>query len=388
VEFVYFGGVDWGYTWQRPQQLATRLARAGRLLYVNPLGLRPPRWRDAARLLARVRAGLARPADPVPPAGVTVRSLWGYLPWPDSPAVSHLNAARLGRMIHRWRPTPAGEDLVLWAGMPSPAILPLAETMPGARLVYDCLDDFAAFHPDAARIEAAEARLAARAGVVFATAETLERRMRRLNARTLRLPNGADADHFAPVSAAALPVPPDVARIPGPVLGYVGEMARWFDVELVRALARHDPGWQIVLIGPVHGNPIAPLRALPNVHYLGPKPYRELPAYVHRFDVGLLPFRIDRLTAAVDPVKLYEYLAAGKPVVSTHLPEASRHGDVVTIADGAAFPAAVAAALRGTADAAGVARRVAVARENSWDRRAADALRALGAAEPVAVAAG
>jgi glycosyltransferase involved in cell wall biosynthesis len=269
--------------------------------------------------------------------------------------------------------------------MPSPAILPLADALPAARLVYDCLDDFAAFHPDAGRIEEAEARLAARADVVFATAEALETRMRRLNARTVRLPNGADGDHFAPAAAAVLPAPPDVARIPGPVLGYVGEMARWFDAELVQALARHDPSWQIVLIGPVHGDGIAPLRALPNVHYLGPKPYRELPAYLHRFDVGLLPFRIDRLTAAVDPVKLYEYLAAGKPVVSTRLPEASRHGDAVIVADRAAFPAAVATALRQAADPAGVARRVAIARENSWDRRVADALRALGV-EPVGTA--
>ena len=248
--------------------------------------------------------------------------------------------------------------------------------------MYDCLDDFAAFHPDGARIAETEARLATRADVVFASAEVLEERMRRLNARTVRLPNGADGDHFAPGRAAALPVPSDVAHIPRPVLGYVGEMARWFDAELVQALARHDPSWQIVLIGPVHGDGIAPLRELPNVHYLGPRPYRDLPAYLHRFDVCLLPFRVDRLTAAVDPVKLYEYLAAGKPVVSTPLPEASRRGDVVTVADRAAFPAAVATALRQAADPAGVARRVAVARENSWDRRVADALGALGVEPP------
>jgi glycosyltransferase involved in cell wall biosynthesis len=387
VELVYFGSVDWGYTWQRPQQLAARLSRAGRLLYVNPLGLRSPRWRDLPRLLTRVRAGLDRTAGPATPPGVTVRSLWGYLPWPDSTAANRVNGARLARMVRRWRRSPAGPDLVIWAGIPSSAILRATEALPGARLVYDCLDDFAAFHPDADRIEETERRLATRADVVFATAEGLETRMRRLNARTVRLPNGADADHFAPGRAAGLPVPPDVAGIPRPVLGYVGEMARWFDVELVQALARHDPSWHIVLIGPVHGERIAPLRGLANVHYLGAKPYRELPAYVHRFDVGLLPFRVDRLTAAVDPVKLYEYLAAGKPVVSTPLPEAGRHGDVVTLADRASFPAAVAAALR-EPTAAEVAHRVAVARGNSWDRRAADALRALGAAEPAAVAAG
>lgn len=377
-EFVYFAPIDWGYTWQRPQQLASRLARHGRLLYVNPLGIRAPRPQDIRRLAQRMAGRLGRAAEPAPGPGARVESLWLYLPFPASPLARRLNAARLRRLVRRWRPRDRGGPRVLWVGTPSAAVVEALEGLEPATVVYDCLDHVAAFQPGESGLGEVEARLATRADVVFATARSLYERMRALNPATVWLPNGADYAHFARARDPGLPVPRDVAGISRPVLGYMGEIADWFNLELVDTLARDHPAWHVVLIGVVHTPAAARLLARPNVHYLGRKGYADLPAYVGRFDVCLLPFRRTALTDAVNPVKLYEYLAAGRPVVSTPLPEVARHGDVVTVAEPGEFGAAVARALRTADDPAAVARRLAVARENTWERRVETILEVLG----------
>lgn len=368
-EFVYFAPIDWGYTWQRPQQLAGRLARHGRLLYVNPLGVRTPHPQDVRRVAQRVVSRFGRRADPQPGPSVRVESLWLYLPFPASPLATRLNAARLRALVRRWRAHDGGVVPVLWVGTPSAAVVEALEGLQPATVVYDCVDHVAAFQPGRPGPGEVEVRLAGRADVVFATARSLYERMRALNPATVWLPNGADYAHFARARDPGLPVPRDMIGIPTPILGYMGEIADWFDLELVDTLVREHPAWHVVLIGVVHTPAAGRFLARPNVHYLGRKGYADLPAYVGCFDVCLLPFRRTPLTEAVNPVKLYEYLAAGRPVVSTPLPEVARYGEVVTVAEPGEFGQAVARALRAADDPVAVARRLAVARENTWEER-------------------
>jgi glycosyltransferase involved in cell wall biosynthesis len=376
-DIVFFGAVDWSHTWQRPQQIASRLAAQGRVVYVDPIGLRRLRLSDAPRLVRRLRAIDSRPG--AMPAGVSVMSglaatlasgLRAPAKW-----TARLMVPAVRRALHRARI----ERPVIWAGTPSPALVAALDLLPSRLLVYDCLDAVAAFRPGSSAVEGAEGALAQRADVVLATSPELETRMRRWNARTVLVPNAADYDHFSQKVPRG-EVPPELRALPRPVIGYVGEVAEWFDTGLVRRLALRHPDWSIVLVGPATAEA---RRALPdaNIHLLGRRPYSDLPRYLAGFDCCLIPFRASPLTAAVSPTKLYEYLAAGKPVVSTPLPSAIPFAGEILVAAGPRFVEAVEEAVAGTRDAGAADARRRRARANTWDHRVARILEALQAAE-------
>lgn len=372
-DYVFFGAVDWTHTWQRPQQIASRLAAQGRVVYVDPLGLRRARWTDAARLVRRVTAprGGSSLVEVVRSTRAAVASGMG------APAewTSRLLEKDLGKALVRVGVT----QPVVWVGTPHPAIVALLDRNPARLLVYDCVDAVSAFPAVPTGIEEVEATLAQRADLVLATSRILEDRMRRLNPRTLRVPNAADHAHFSrPVGAAE--IPREVAGLPHPIVGYVGEIADWLDVDLVMTLARRQPRWSIVLVGPA-APAISWRLDAPNVHLIGRRPYSDLPALLAAFDVCVIPFRATRLTAAVSPVKLYEYLAAGKPVVSTPLPEVLPFTGLVDVAAGRAFLEAVEQAATTPASAPSIEARRRVARENSWEARLAAVLTALAEVE-------
>src|SRR5262245_60717868 len=142
-------------------------------------------------------------------------------------------------------------------------------------------------------------------------------------ARTICIPNAADIDNFKRAASNDVPVPPDIAKIARPRFGFVGHIHYWIDLKLIRFLAQRRPDWSFVLIGPTH--PMAgaqELKGVPNVHFIGQKPRGEIPAYMKAMDCCLNPYIPGELAEHVSPLKLYEYLAAGKPVVSSEMPEA------------------------------------------------------------------
>ncbi|MGE0865899.1 MAG: ElyC/SanA/YdcF family protein, partial [Vicinamibacterales bacterium] len=180
---------------------------------------------------------------------------------------------------------------------------------------------------------------------------------------------------FGTARGSGVHVPDDLAALPRSIAGYVGGIHQWVDQDLLAAAATRLPNTTFALIGPAQVD-VSRLQACPNVHLLGQRPHAEVPAYVQGFDVGLVPYRIADYTANVYPAKMNEYLAMGKPVVATDLPEVHRfnreHGDVIAVARNA--PDFAAAIARGIADAGAVAsqRRIAVAERNGWSRRLAD----------------
>ena len=270
--------------------------------------------------------------------------------------------------------TPALADVLDEAGFggfdylwmePGAPLLALLDLYPSAFPIYRMCDATADFHDTPRSFPAIEAEVCRRAGLVVATARILADRARALGAkRVLYLPNACEPELFEGRPAAP---PPEVAALARPLAVYAGAIESWFDADLVRETARLLPRWSFVLVGPMRG-PSGGLGGLANVHLLGPRSYESLPALFAAADAGIVPFRLTPMTHAIHPIKVYEYLAAGLPVVSTPMDETAAMGAPITLASGAQeFARALEAAC--VPDPAARLERRAYARRNSWDAR-------------------
>ena len=237
----------------------------------------------------------------------------------------------------------------------------------GAQVVYDCMDDWQNWsaEPAIGAFSLAEERsLAHECDLLVVTSREFETRYMREGLHPLVVRNAADFRFFSAGVSQNL-----LAKTPRPVIGYYGAIADWFDLEVLRALAKARPSYSFVLIGHNYRKDIGRLRELPNVYLLGEKSYRDLPSYLQVFDVCLIPFALSALIKAVDPVKVYEYLSQGKPLVSTPMPELAELGDLVYFANSSAeFAKQIDAAL-GETDKALRERRVQFAAQNTWAHR-------------------
>jgi len=241
--------------------------------------------------------------------------------------------------------------------------------------VYYCIDDYAAL-PDVnpESIRALDEQLTRGADVVFVASETLLDAKRRLNPITYFSPHGVDLDHFAQAFRADLPAPDDVAGLPRPVVGYFGLIEQWLDLDLIDYLSAQRPEWSFVLIGRVAvANEQVPRR--PNIHYLGKRPYENLPAYGKLFDAAIIPNRLNQFTLHANPLKLREYLALGKPIVSISTPQIDKFSDVVAIArTREEFLAKLDTVLAQPPSAADVERRLKRVAGMSWRNRVHEVL--------------
>lgn len=244
-----------------------------------------------------------------------------------------------------------------------------------ARWVYDWIDDLAVFPYDQRALAAMHARALREADVVASVARPLHAQALRARPDALYVPNAVESGRFerepAPNPALADPAFAAVLAAGRPVAGYYGALAHWFDYPLLAEAARRRPDWSFVLIGPDHDGSLARsgVAALPNVHALGPRPYASLPGYLHRFDVATIPFALNDITRATSPLKLYEYFAAGRPVVSAPMPECMAYPEVRIAGDAAAFAQALDAARADGRDPAHVAKLRALAEANTWRER-------------------
>jgi UDP-galactopyranose mutase len=260
------------------------------------------------------------------------------------------------------------ERYVVWYY--TPMSLSFTQQLTPLATVYDCMDELSAFTGAPPELRQREAELFNRADLVFTGGQSLYESKRAQHPRVHLFPSSVDVAHFAQARQSQ-PDPPDQHAIPHPRLGFFGVIDERMDLDLLAGVADARPGWQLVIIGPV--TKIEP-EALPqraNIHYLGGKDYRELPRYLAGWNAALLPFAHNESTRFISPTKTPEYLAAGRPVVSTSIRDVVRpYGDreLVWIADGVpAWVAAIEAALRED----GAARQGRVdtfLAQMSWDR--------------------
>jgi glycosyltransferase involved in cell wall biosynthesis len=304
--------------------------------------------------------------------GVRVRKAPNVLPFGKRFGVANtinraLTAAALRREARR-----SSEPVVLW--IYDPTLGELAGASGEAFAVYDCVDDYVEQNGGDSRrralLAAGDERAAARSRLVFATSRAMYDRQLERNAHTYLVPNGADYEHFR---AAADPTiaAPETVELARPVIGFAGNLTRAkVDFGLLEDIAAARD-WTLLLVGPVRRDAeeeFARLRQRPNVVWLGERPYAELPRYVAAFDVALIPYVANEYTRACVPLKLYEYLAAGKPVVASGLPELVGMEPDVIVTDRSQFTASVedALELRSEIDRE---RRSALASRNTWEVR-------------------
>jgi glycosyltransferase involved in cell wall biosynthesis len=373
-DIVCVSFVTWDDHWGTPQQLMSRLAKRNRVLYVDqaisPLSfVTGIRSRGAVmRQLRRWRQGYREVATNVyaaaPPPILPLRS---FKP------VNAINAFILRRWLRRQTGRLGFRHPIVWNFQPlAPHV---AVAVDPALTLFHCVDEYAAvphwWHSSAAAA-AREAECCRESDIVICVGRGLTAARQKLNSNTHFVPNAADVAHFATALRPDLPIPDDIADLDGRVIGYIGVVDFRFDSGLLSYLARERPDWSFAIVGPVKGGArgLDALRALPNVRFLGNKPIEVLPAYARRMDVCLLPYVIDGFTSYIFPLKLYEYMAAGKPIVSTDLNEMRPYaGGGLTIARGRdEFLRAIEHELEADSDERAAARERA-SRAHSWDHR-------------------
>ena len=312
-DVLVFPVIDWHYRFQRPQQLARQLALKGhRVFYLTTTfeAADAPGFNVLESPAANV--ALVRLAVPGSHPNIYQDIL--------TDAQRDLLSDAASRLVERLRlQNPiAIVDLPFWR--------PLAETIPGCLVVYDCMDFHAGFSTNSPGMIEEETRLLERADLVVTTSAPLSEIVGE-TVPNLLIRNAGEIDYFSES--------PEISayRSTRPVAGYLGAIADWFDIELVMASALRFPEWDFILVGGTDHCDIREAQKLLNVTFVGEVPYDDAAAWVHSFDVAMIPFRLTELTRCTNPVKVYEYLAAGKPVVATALPEVQLMSEVVHVAD-------------------------------------------------------
>ncbi len=349
-DLICFSHLRWDFVYQRPQHLLNRCAQARRVFIVEEPIVIPEKtsWLDVSRRDCGVWIVVPHISESLSDEEFTL-SLQGLLN-------TLFAEARI-------------QQPILWYY--TPMAVPFTHHLPSSAVVYDCMDELSAFKGAHPQLQAWEARLFELADLVFTGGHSLYEAKQHQHSNVYAFPSSIEAAHFAQARQ-TLPEPPDQADIPHPLLGFYGVIDERMDLELLDGIAQARPDWQLVMVGPIVKINSASLPQRPNIYYLGSKSYQELPHYLAGWDVALLLFARNASTRFISPTKTPEYLAAGKPVVSTSIRDVVRpYGDekLVHIADTVAeFVAAISIALTQSQTPADWLDRVdARLAQTSWD---------------------
>ncbi|MBT2339004.1 glycosyltransferase [Pseudomonas fluorescens] len=361
LDMLCFANIAWAARFQRPQQLMSQFAQQGyRVFYVVPSSVP-----DQGQLYR-----LTTVAPNIHEVALQRDVQEQYYETTVTPQSIQLYRRALAALAADWQIKTALSVIHL------PYWSPLAfelRSEHGWRIHYDCMDDWDGFPNIGEPLLNEERTLVAQADLVTVSSAVLYEKWCTSNARCVLVRNAVDFAFFHQHCFAN-----DVlGGLVGPVIGYYGALAQWLDFPLLAALADRRPDWNFILLGDVFVDDMAGLEHKPNVHILGIKPYSQMPLYLHHFDACLIPFRLYNVTHAVDPVKFYEYISAGKPVISTPLNEMSVYKDLLYFATGVdEFIEQIERALA-EHDLALYKRRLEVARANDWRDRFNTTQRAL-----------
>jgi len=334
---ICFSHLRWDFVFQRPQHLMSRFAEDMAVVF----------WEEPVVIGPHETACLkVRPAEGFPAVRIAVPQLPEGLSMPQAEAA-------LTQLLDTFTATIRG-PAVAWYY--TPMMLPFSRHLDAAVVVYDAMDELSKFRFAPAMLLDLEQELIAKADLVFTGGSSLYEAKKDRHDSVHLFPSSVDRAHFAKARGGRFD-PADQAELPRPRLGFYGVIDERFDIELLDRIAAMRPDWSFVMVGPVVKIAPEDLPHRPNIHYLGPKTYAELPSYLSGWDVALMPFAMNESTQFISPTKTPEYLAGGKPVVSTPVRDVVRHygnlEGVQIAADADAFVAACEKALELARDGRG-----------------------------------
>jgi glycosyltransferase involved in cell wall biosynthesis len=348
--------LGWDWVWQRPQQFLSRFSRRHQILFVEG-----PLPSD------EVTAPAVEMREVTQYPNITVLRMkmptarWADGAWVDKERRRLVLEVLAGPLGFRFR------EPVQWFYDPM-AVTAFAGHMDERAIVFDCMDQLSQFKGAPKELLRRERELLSIADVVFAGGPKIGRDKIKFNANTHSYGCGVDVNHFGKACLRSTPVPADVASLDGPIFGFFGVVDERMDYELVAALADDQKDGHVVIIGPHTKIDADRLPQRPNLHWLGGRDYSQLPAYVKKFDVCLMPFAINEATEYINPTKALEYMATGRPIVSTAVEDVVlQFSSVVDIAESREeFLAKCRQAVR-EPNAAAIRRGRKLARNNSWE---------------------
>ena len=354
VPIVVHSHLRWDFVWQRPQQILTRLARHHPVAFVEE-----PMFGDddAHVVISAPHRNVVRVVPMLPHAAR------GEVDRQGETVARMLEEAFDQHPLLRRR----FDEAIEWFYTPMAARTMLGRLGP-VGVVYDCMDELAQFRGAPADLAERERELLAHADTVFTGGPQLYARKSRHHRNVHLFGCGVDADHYAKARDATTALPADVAGLPHPVFGYFGVVDERLDYALIAALADAAPQGSVVIVGPTAKVDPAELPRRPNLHWLGQRAYADLPAYTKAFDVCLMPFALNSATENINPTKTLEYMAAGKPVVSTAVADVVRQfTSIVDVGHDHREFIALAMRAAGAPDAHRLARGIERARSATWD---------------------
>lgn len=372
-DIVILSTAEWSNPfWTNKQHVAVALEKMGyRVFYIDSLGLRRPSasTQDFNRILKRLKTAFRPPRE-------VKKNIWVWspiiLPFQSISWVRGLNRFLFGLWLSFWLKKKDFKKYTLWTY--NPLTTRILEVNNFNNLIYHCVDEIKAQPGMPVQLlEEAESELVVQSNVVFTTAKQLYETRKKINESTFYYSNVADFEHFQKALLNKTRIPDDLNVVPKPIAGFIGALSGYkVDFELIRQAAMENPEVSFVLIGKVgEGDPwtdVSLLKEINNIHFLGPKNYKELPAYLKGFDIAMLPNTLNEYTDSMFPMKFFEYLAAGKPVVSVDLKSLSDFHDVCFLSESyTEFSKNIRLALNDTDEQ--LDKRVEIASKYTYDSR-------------------
>lgn len=293
-DMVVFCHLRWEFVYQRPQHIVTRMAKHYKILLIEEPSAFEEGEQDTANLLV-----VNKSLHVLQPRTASIEDIRHILP----------QYLRSGKAAIGW--------------FYSPAFIPLLQYFSFETIVYDCMDELTLFKGAPSQLAQQEEQLIAKADLIFTGGKSLYEAKKRRHPNVHCFPSSVDQQHFAR-ALSRLAIPKDIAAIDKPIAGYFGVIDERIDLNLLRETARLNPDIAFVMIGPLAKINEADLPRLDNIHYPGMKPYAVLPNYLSAFFVAIMPFALNDATKFISPTKTLEYMAAGKPVISTPIKDVVR----------------------------------------------------------------
>ena len=299
-DLICFSHLRWDFVYQRPQHLLSRASKQWRVWYVEE-----PIWGETLRLDVRPVDDQLRVVVPHLPHGI------------DEQTAVRLQRQLVNQLLEREQLT----DFIAWYY--TPMALAFTDHLQARMTVYDCMDQLSSFAGASPSLLTQEAKLMQKADLVYTGGYSLYEAKQNHHPQVFAFPSCIDFGHFAP-GRGDTPDPDDQRSIAGPRIGFCGVIDERLDLHLLGEVAKRRPDWQFIMLGPVVKIDPATLPQMPNIHYLGMKNYRDLPAYFGNWQAAMMPFAINEATRYISPTKTPEYLSAGLPVISTPIRDVVR----------------------------------------------------------------